>query len=483
MFKEKARVVQRATLLLDALVVLLSFLFSFFIRQHIPRVYGANLLGSQIMVENPPNSISGYLLLIVLSLPIWCIILYWNGVYRTPAIKSFSAVAWAVVRSAFFVFIVFSALIFLLQLKYVSRLLMIMDVLFSLVFLLTEKTVIFFVMRRVRRQDQYLRKLLIVGKGRRALSVIESIKLHPEWGLQILGVIDDEPGEGPANVPSPTFIGSLSGLHSILMNEAVDEVLFVVPRSRLSYIEGAVKECETFGVKATVATDLFSLRLAKWRHSELGGIPFVSFDTTVANEAQLFMKRVLDIVLSGIGIIVGFPFYLLIGLMIKLTSRGPVLFKQSRAGLNGRTFTLHKFRTMYHGADRLRKEMEEFNEMDGPVFKIKRDPRVTPVGRVLRKFSLDELPQLLNVFAGHMSLVGPRAMASYEAEQVKPWQRRRLSMRPGMTGLWQISGRNKLDFDTWMELDLRYLDTWSNWQDLKILVKTIPVVCFGIGAY
>jgi lipopolysaccharide/colanic/teichoic acid biosynthesis glycosyltransferase len=166
-----------------------------------------------------------------------------------------------------------------------------------------------------------------------------------------------------------------------------------------------------------------------------------------------------------------------------MTSRGPVLFKQSRAGLNGRTFVLYKFRTMYNGADQQRTEMEKFNEMDGPVFKIKKDPRIIPLGRLLRKFSLDELPQLFNVLSGHMSLIGPRALATYEAEKFKPWQRRRQSMRPGLTCLWQIKGRNKVDFAKWMELDLQYLDNWSLWLDLKILVKTIPVVLFGIGAY
>ena len=144
---------------------------------------------------------------------------------------------------------------------------------------------------------------------------------------------------------------------------------------------------------------------------------------------------------------------------------------------------LYKLRTMYIGADQQRMKMEQFNELDGPVFKIKNDPRVTPVGRFLRKFSLDELPQLLNVCSGHMSLIGPRALATYEAEKIKPWQRRRQSMRPGLTGLWQISGRNNVDFTRWMEMDLEYLDNWSVWLDLKIIAKTIPVVIFGIGAY
>jgi len=190
-----------------------------------------------------------------------------------------------------------------------------------------------------------------------------------------------------------------------------------------------------------------------------------------------------DIVMSGLGIVVLSPFFLIVATLIKLTSSGPVLFKQKRLGLNGRKFVLYKFRTMYKGADKKLSQLEAQNEMGGPIFKIKKDPRVTPVGRILRKFSIDEFPQLFNVFVGHMSLIGPRPPIPKEVEQYESWHRRRLSMRPGITCLWQVSGRNKIDFNEWMKMDLEYLDNWSLWFDLKILIKTIPVVLFGIGAY
>jgi exopolysaccharide biosynthesis polyprenyl glycosylphosphotransferase len=198
---------------------------------------------------------------------------------------------------------------------------------------------------------------------------------------------------------------------------------------------------------------------------------------------QLFIKRGVDIIVSSTGLLVLSPLFLLVGFIIKLSSRGPVLFTQYRAGLNGRKFTLYKFRTMYNDAYKKLSDVEKLNEMDGPVFKIKNDPRVTPFGRFLRKFSIDELPQLYNVFIGHMSLVGPRPPLPKEVDQYELWQRRRLSMRPGLTCLWQIRGRNKVDFNQWMKLDLEYIDTWSLKLDFYILVKTVPVVLFGIGAY
>ena len=263
----------------------------------------------------------------------------------------------------------------------------------------------------------------------------------------------------------------------------IDEVVFVVPRLRLNHMENAINACETEGVKATIAVDLFDLKIARSRQTELDGIPLLTFETTIAKEWQLFVKRAMDIVISGLAIILLSPVLIIGATLIKLTSPGPVMFKQKRVSLNGRKFVLHKFRTMYKGAHKEQLELRANNEMKGPVFKMKKDPRITPVGRILRKFSIDELPQLFNVFVGHMSLIGPRPLPTYEVEEFEPWQRRRLSMRPGITCLWQVNGRNKIDFEEWMKWDLEYLDNWSLWLDFKILLKTIPVVLFGIGAY
>jgi exopolysaccharide biosynthesis polyprenyl glycosylphosphotransferase len=198
---------------------------------------------------------------------------------------------------------------------------------------------------------------------------------------------------------------------------------------------------------------------------------------------QLLIKRGIDIAGALLGLAVLIPFGVLTAVLVKLTSPGPVFFRQTRSGLNGRTFTLLKYRTMYRDAEARLKELKDKNEMQGPVFKMENDPRVTPLGRLLRKFSIDEFPQLWNVLVGDMSLVGPRPPIPSEVDQYDPWHRRRLSMRPGITCIWQVRGRNKItDFDEWMRLDLEYIDTWSLWLDIEILMKTIPVVVFGVGA-
>jgi exopolysaccharide biosynthesis polyprenyl glycosylphosphotransferase len=215
---------------------------------------------------------------------------------------------------------------------------------------------------------------------------------------------------------------------------------------------------------------------------ELDGVPLLTFTTSPNNAFALALKRLLDIVLSFVLLVLGLPVVLLVAIAIKLTSSGSVLFRQTRCGLNGRRFTLYKFRTMVEGAEARQRELLPYNEMDGPVFKITDDPRVTTLGRVLRRFSLDELPQLWNVLKGDMSLVGPRPPIPEEVAKYQRWQRRRLAMKPGLTCLWQISGRNELPFQRWIELDLQYIDSWSPWLDFKILVKTIPAVLSGRGA-
>jgi exopolysaccharide biosynthesis polyprenyl glycosylphosphotransferase len=372
---------------------------------------------------------------------------------------------------------------FLLKMRYVGRALILLFMVLTSIALTAEKIFIFSGLKYLRKKGFNQRRMVIVGTGKRAVALIHRIKNHPEWGFKILGAIEDEPGRGVAKVDGVEVIGDIDNICEILKKRAVDEVMIVVPRSRLNFIEKAVLSCETVGVRVVVAMDLFNLKIARARHTDLDGVPFVSFETTVANAWQLMAKRIIDIVLSFVGIVLGAPIFLGSALAIKITSKGPVIFKQQRVGLNSRKFILYKFRTMYSGADQLRAEMEAKNELDGPAFKMKRDPRVMPAGRILRKLSIDELPQLFNVLAGHMSLIGPRALPTYEVENIELWQRRRFSMRPGLTCLWQVNGRNKLDFNTWMKLDLEYLDKWSLWLDIKIMAKTIPVVLFGIGAY
>jgi len=240
---------------------------------------------------------------------------------------------------------------------------------------------------------------------------------------------------------------------------------------------------ETEGISIHLAVDYFQLTLSQGRQNELNGFPLITFETTPNKFLHLIFKRLSDIVISSLSLTVLSPFLLVISVLIKATSPGSVFFKQVRCGLNGRKFTMYKFRTMVNGAEARLEALLAKNQMQGPVFKMDHDPRVTRVGRLLRKMSLDELPQLFNVLKGDMSIVGPRPPIPKEVKSYEPWHRRRLSMRPGITCIWQVNGRNAItDFNRWTKLDLYYIDHWSLGLDLKIMLKTIPTVILGVGA-
>jgi len=483
MLKEKEVILKKTVLLLDAVLISAAFFVAYFMRVSFHLFYKWDLFPEKIAVAEHSVSLSEYLVVLFLVVPLWCFVLHVNGMYTSMRTRRFHEILWIVLKASLFAVLGFGAIVFLFKLEFVSRLFFVIFVIFSLVFLVLEKILLLVAIRHVRRKGASFRQILIVGTGKRASNLIRIIKEHPEWGFRILGAIDDEPERGIKKVDSVDVVGPINDLPGILHDNAVDEVIFVVPRSRLNYIEEAVLTCETEGVKASVAGDLFDMRIAQSRSSELNGIPLITFETTVAREWELFAKRIVDLVLSGLGVLVFSPILLGTAFLVKFTSKGPVLFKQKRLGLNGRKFNLYKFRTMFLDSEKDLAKMDVFNDSNGVDFKKRKFQYITPVGRFLRKFSIDELPQLFNVFVGHMSLVGPRPVVSEEVSQYKPWQRRRMSMRPGITCLWQVNGRNKIGFEEWMKLDLEYIDNWSPWIDFKILIKTIPVVLLGIGAY
>jgi len=267
-----------------------------------------------------------------------------------------------------------------------------------------------------------------------------------------------------------------------LKERVIDEVIFLVPRKWLDEIEEAIHVCEEIGVTVRLATDFPNPFIGKIDFGELDGIPLLTLSTTPQKTDLLFIKRLLDILTSLIALFLISPILLATAIVIWIDSSGPILFKQKRVGLNGRTFTFYKFRSMVKDAEQIRSRFGHLNEMSGPVFKIREDPRLTKVGKFIRKYSIDELPQLFNVLKGDMSLVGIRPPIPEEVEKYEGWQRRRLSMKPGITCIWQVRGRNQVDFDQWMKMDLHYIDSWSLKLDLKLLFKTIPAVLFKKGA-
>jgi exopolysaccharide biosynthesis polyprenyl glycosylphosphotransferase len=353
--------------------------------------------------------------------------------------------------------------------------------LLQLAVLASLRLVLFGALRLARRSGRNTRNVIIIGSGPRAAYVQNVIEQHPAWGLNILGFMDDgSPPGGPCVTPQLVF--KLVDMPELLHDQVVDEVIVACPRSMLASILVVVDACAAAGVPITLLSDIFGDYLPAPRVQRFGSMPALNFAPVHHSAVKLAVKRSFDVLGASAGLLVAAPVLGLAALAIRLTSPGPILFRQIRCGLNGRHFLMLKLRTMYTDADARKRELAHMNEMDGPVFKIRNDPRITPVGRVLRRLSIDELPQLWNVLRGDMSLVGPRPPVPIEVAEYQTFERRRLSMRPGLTCLWQVSGRNSIGFEDWVRLDLEYIDTWSLWNDCKILLWTLPAVATGEGA-
>ncbi len=324
--------------------------------------------------------------------------------------------------------------------------------------------------------------VLVAGTGQAARRHARALREHPEWGLEVRGLLSEVPRLSVSELDGFKVLGSIDELPALLRREVVDEVHFAVSRRTLERLDKALGACDEVGVVSRVGLGLLGRLNSRPSIEVMDGAPLLTLSSAPRDEAALAVKRALDVIVSGAALLAASPLLLLSMLAVKLTSPGPVVFRQTRAGMNGRSFTLYKLRTMVQDAEALKASLEAKNEMDGPVFKIRKDPRITRVGAVLRKTSIDELPQLWNVLRGDMSLVGPRPALPAEVGKYEPWQRRRLSMRPGITCVWQVSGRNSVDFKRWMEMDLEYIDEWSLGLDFKLLLKTIPAVLFSRGA-
>ena len=336
----------------------------------------------------------------------------------------------------------------------------------------------------MRREFSAPHYVMVVGVGESARRLGEALESAGRYGVRLSGFLAEEPGTAPQRIrlegEHPVY--PIAELRGLLHRQVIDEIIFAVDSRRLAELEDVLVVCDEEGVRTRVAVDFFPHVNSEVYLERLGATPLLTFSAAPHDEVRLLVKRAIDVVVAAVGLTILAPFMALIALLIRLTSPGPAIFKQVRCGLNGRRFTLYKFRSMVQNAEELKPALAHLSQK-ATAFKIPNDPRLTPLGRFLRKFSLDEWPQLWNVLKGDMSLVGPRPAVPEEVERYSGWQRRRLRMRPGMTCLWALKGRDAVDFETWMKMDMQYMDHWSLGLDWRILLLTIPKVLSGKGAY
>jgi exopolysaccharide biosynthesis polyprenyl glycosylphosphotransferase len=355
----------------------------------------------------------------------------------------------------------------------------------SSAFVILARLAIRYLLGRIRRRGLNLRYMLILGSNSRAVSLAKRVEAKPELGYRVLGFVDDDwPGSEEFLRTGYPLCCNFDNLPEYLRRNVVDEVAIYLPlRSFYEHTSQVAALCEQHGIIMRFDSDMFNLKIARSRADDFEGDPHIAAYSGSLDGWPVLAKRALDVLVSTVLLILLAPLFILSAVLIRFTSEGPIFFLQERVGLNKRRFRIYKFRTMIPNAEKMLPELEMLNEAAGPVFKIKNDPRMTPIGKFLRRASIDELPQLFNVLKGDMSLVGPRPLPVRDYEGFnEDWQRRRFSIRPGITCLWQVKGRSSITFNQWMELDIKYLDDWSLWLDFKILLWTIPAVLKGSGA-
>ena len=345
------------------------------------------------------------------------------------------------------------------------------------------RAVIYALRGYLRNRGFGLERVVLVGVGDVGLMVMRTIAARPSLGYELVGFLDDNPAKNQTDIGRFQALGPLNNFRDILQNHGIDTAIICLPWKSHRTVAHMLYVCEQKGIKAQIVPNFFQLTKNQMQVERLDSIPLITTRSVSIAGWNLFIKRALDVTVATAILIVGLPFAALISLAIYCSSPGPIVYSQTRIGRNGQPFKIYKFRSMIADAEAQLEKMADLNEASGPLFKMRDDPRRTPLGRILRRFSMDELPNLINVLRGEMSLVGPRPNVPEEVAQYKDWHRKRLSVSPGMTGMWQVSGRSDLTFDEMVLLDIYYAENWSLTLDLGIMMRTIPKVLGGEGAY
>jgi exopolysaccharide biosynthesis polyprenyl glycosylphosphotransferase len=434
------------------------------------------------LFTEPLNFLSHIFILPLLLTFITGSLSYYGG-YRRPSTTSLVSYAWSIFRAVAVSVGALLGLLFFLQIEYVSRFVILIFASMEFFVLLFIRLMIIRNFKEQVRSGKKILHVLIVGSRSRARMLYKALQEQIVWGVKVVGFVDPDPSRVGSEVLGIPIIGTVANIHECLKSNVIDEVIIAIPRSLLKDAEPIVMACEIEGIRLRFMADIFDIQVARVSLSEVKGIPLLNMEPVAQDSQQLLAKRVFDFITTLLSIPFLAPIFLIVAILIKLDSPGPVFFIQQRVGIRKHVFPMFKFRSMHIDAETRLKDIEHLNEAEGPIFKMKNDPRVTRVGNFLRKTSIDELPQLINVLRGEMSLVGPRPMSLRDVELFERGvQRKRFSVQPGLTCIWQISGRSNLPFEKWLELDLEYIERWSFWLDIKILFKTLPAVLRSRGA-
>ena len=414
---------------------------------------------------------------------LWVIIFNRLGAYSFQRFASLWKELTNVVKTTIIGVCLFFAAHYFLRFGHIPRTYIIAFAFVNFLFLAIEKTTLFYVAKELRKRGINRKRVLLIGNGDKARDFIEVVKNNIGWGLDIVGIVKTASENLTCETSGIKILGNYEDIERLLHTHIIDEIIVCAPIDQFGQIRNIIECCEREGIQIRIYSDFFGKLVKRVRVDNAYGMNIVSLMVTRDDELRQYIKRIMDIAVSSVMLIVLTPLLLIIAIMIKATSKGPLLYQWNVVGLNKKPFKSWKFRTMVLNADQMKTDLLDRNEMDGPVFKIKNDPRVTKIGKIFRKFSLDELPQLWSVFKGDMSLVGPRPAGPHELARYESWHRRKLSVKPGLTCLWQVKGRNKISsFDEWVRLDLEYIENWSLGLDLKILLKTILAVLRGSGS-
>lgn len=466
MLKQRERFFVNLFVLSDLLLSVATFVAAYFIRE--------------LLIDKALTYSNEYVLLVVIMTPVWFFLLKFTDLTSYQRTKSYAIIFLEYSLMIGIGTLVLFLFIFTLKMDTISRPVVYIFAISNMLVLFSFKVLIYELIKH--RRIKVFRPLNVFiyvdDQGRYFLDKIDK---NSEWEICIKGIFTDSEEVVKAYGGKLRIFSLDEDLGDLLDKEDIDQVMYCVSGEAHKSVIPLVYICQQVGVAFSLISDLVGLLISKAHVDYLGETAYITIMKTSSDRIALQIKYAFEFLFSLFILLLGLPFWLVIGLLIKIDSKGPVFFKQLRVGLNGRCFYVYKFRTMVQNAEELKTQLEMRNEVDGPVFKIKKDPRITRIGRFLRKTSIDEVPQFINVLRGEMSIVGPRPPLPKEVDQYERWQRRRLSMRPGITCLWQVSGRNALSFEKWMKLDLRYIDNWSLKLDLIILLKTIRTVLKADG--